>query len=88
MASSQKDVHGKLNYERMYSVEEKAILQALLRHYVDAWRLRHPEVDNAFTVWDEKTSARVFNEACSCCFQLNCDQCTHTLMSVVHGGII
>lgn len=26
------------------------------------WRLRHPDVGNCFTVWDEKTSARAFNE--------------------------
>jgi hypothetical protein len=62
VASSQKDVHRKLDYGRMYSPDEKAILHSLLSNYHDVWRLRHPDVDTAFTVWDEKTSARVFNE--------------------------
>ena len=62
IAASQADVHKKLNYERMYSKAEKEALQALLRDYTDVWRQLHPEVDNIFTVWDEKTSARVFNE--------------------------
>ena len=62
VAASQADVHKKLNYERMYSKAEKEALQALLRDYTDVWRQLHPEVDNIFTVWDEKTSARVFNE--------------------------
>lgn len=62
VAASQADVHKKLNYERMYSSAEKEALLALLRDYTDVWRQMHPDVDNTFTVWDEKTSARVFNE--------------------------
>ena len=44
------------------SPEEKALLGALLRDYRDTWRASHPDESTAFTVWDEKTSARVFNE--------------------------
>ncbi len=62
VAASQADVHRKLNYERMYSRAEKEALQALLRDYTDVWRQLHPDVEDIFTVWDEKTSARVFNE--------------------------
>lgn len=62
VAASQADVHSKLTYERMYTKAEKEALQALLSDYTDIWRRLHPDVNNVFTVWDEKTSARVFNE--------------------------
>ncbi|KAK9846503.1 hypothetical protein WJX81_005404 [Elliptochloris bilobata] len=62
VAASQRDVHAKLSWEDMYGAEEKAGLAALLRALPDVWRLRHPDVSNAFTVWDEKTSARMVNE--------------------------
>ena len=62
VAASQKDVHSKLKYDWMYSAKEKALLQSLLNDYTDAWRLKHPEEQATFTVWDEKTSARAFNE--------------------------
>ncbi|CAL8460704.1 g235 [Coccomyxa elongata] len=62
VAASQKDVHSKLKYDWMYSAEEKALLQSLLNDYTDAWRLQHPQEQSVFTVWDEKTSARAFNE--------------------------
>ena len=62
VAASQADVHKKYVYDRMYSSAEKEALQALLNDYTDIWRQLHPDVDNVFTVWDEKTSARVFNE--------------------------
>ncbi len=31
--------------------------------YPDVWRRLHPEQTGVYTVWDEKTSARIFNEA-------------------------
>eukprot|EP00884_Botryococcus_braunii_P000520 jgi/Botrbrau1/10469/Bobra.0133s0075.1 len=62
IAASQMDVHHKYDYSAMYSPEEKALLQDLLRDYHDTWRELHPDVSTTFTVWDEKTSARVFNE--------------------------
>lgn len=64
MAASQKDVHSKLKYDWMYSSKEKALLQSLLNDYTDVWRLKHPQEQSTFTVWDEKTSARAFNEVC------------------------
>ena len=30
--------------------------------YTDVWRRLHPEQEGVYTVWDEKTSARIFNE--------------------------
>ena len=62
VAASQADVHKKLVHDRMYSAPEKEALQALLSEYTDIWRQLHPDADTVFTVWDEKTSARVFNE--------------------------
>ncbi len=62
VAASQADVHKKYSYDRMYSAAEKEALQALLNDYTDIWRRLHPDADSVFTVWDEKTSARVFNE--------------------------
>ena len=62
VAATQADVHKKYCYERMYSTAEKEALQALLTDYTDIWRRLHPDVEGVFTVWDEKTSARVFNE--------------------------
>ena len=64
VAASQQDVHAKYSWEGMYGPEEKRLLAQLLRGFHDVWRLRHPGVADTFTVWDEKTSARVFNEAC------------------------
>lgn len=64
VAASQQDVHAKLSWDAMYGPEEKALMAQLLGSFRDVWRLRHPDVTDAFTVWDEKTSARVFNEAC------------------------
>jgi hypothetical protein len=63
VAASQQDVHAKYTWEAMYGPEEKRLMAQLLGSFRDVWRLRHPGVADAFTVWDEKTSARVFNEA-------------------------
>lgn len=62
IAASQKDVHERWDYSKMYSPEEKALLHGLLGDYHDTWRELHPDVATTFTVWDEKTSARAFNE--------------------------
>lgn len=92
IAASQKDVHSKLDYNRMYSQEEKALLHSLLHDYTDIWRLRHPDETSTFTVWDEKTSARAFNEVCSiftpqACSTAQLDGCcrpeTHTIPFVI-----
>ena len=49
VAASQRDVHGKLCWADMYGAEEKAEMAALLSALPDVWRLRHPDVCNAFT---------------------------------------
>ena len=65
IAASQQDVHGKLDWETMYSAHEKDLFDSLLADFTDVWRLQHPGTTNSFTVWDEKTNARAFNEVCT-----------------------
>ncbi|KAK9819914.1 hypothetical protein WJX72_003899 [[Myrmecia] bisecta] len=62
VAASQRDVHPKFSYEALYSEEENQAMHALLGEYTDVWRHRHPQDTSTYTVWDEKTSARAFNE--------------------------
>ena len=62
IAASQADVHDKLDREQMYSQDEKALFASLLAELTDVWRKLHPDTTKAYTVWDEKTSARAFNE--------------------------
>ncbi|KAL3131300.1 minichromosome maintenance- protein [Trebouxia sp. C0009 RCD-2024] len=64
MAASQQDVHAKLDRQAMYSAQEKELFAAILADFTDIWRLQHPITTNSFTVWDEKTNARAFNEVC------------------------
>ena len=46
----------------MYTADEQAALRGLLTSFQDVWRKLHPDERTAFTVWDEKTSARAFND--------------------------
>ena len=62
IAASQQDVHDKLDREAMYSTHEKELFDSLLAEFADVWRHLHPDAGNVFTVWDEKTNARAFNE--------------------------
>lgn len=62
IAASQQDVHEKLDREAMYSAQEKKLFDSLLADFTDVWRQQHPDTANSFTVWDEKTNARAFNE--------------------------
>lgn len=58
-----RDIHPTLGpYEDLYSREEQAALQALTDSYTDVWRHLHPEESSTYTVWNEKTSARAFNQ--------------------------
>ena len=66
IAASAKDVHPKFSYEAIYTPEERGALQALTADLTDVWRLRHPEEASTFTVWEERTSARAFNEVRFC----------------------
>ena len=34
----------------------------LAQDYTDVWRMQHPHMENAFTVWDERTNARFSNK--------------------------
>lgn len=50
-----------MNYDEMYSAEERGAMLALLGPYTDVWRRLHPGVADVYTVWDEYTGARAFN---------------------------
>ena len=65
IAATQKDVHDKLDREAMYPKLEKELFDSILTMFTDIWRKLHPTTVKAFTVWDEKTSARAFNEVAS-----------------------
>ena len=62
IAAGPDDVCPKFSHEAMYHEDEKAALAGLLRDFVDVWRRLHPQETAVYTVWDEKTSARAFNE--------------------------
>ena len=72
IAATQQDVHDKLDREAMYPKPEKELFGSILAEFTDVWRKLHPDSVDTFTVWDEKTSARAFNEVtvrpstCSC----------------------
>lgn len=80
IAASQADVHDKLDREQMYSQDEKALFASLLDELTDIWRKLHPNTSKAYTVWDEKTSARAFNEVTRHSFILHCP--IHTVQGV------
>lgn len=62
IAASQKDVYDKLDREAMYPNNVKDLFASILANFKDVWRELHPDTIDAYTVWDEKTSARAFNE--------------------------
>jgi hypothetical protein len=62
LAATAADVHPKIGVDRKYTVEERDFMQQLLADYRDAWRHCHPGAEGVYTCWDEKTSARAFNE--------------------------
>ncbi len=62
VAPSQRDLHASIGrWEDKYSAEERGALAEMLAAYPDLWRRGHPDADDKFTVWDERTSARPFN---------------------------
>lgn len=79
VALTSKDVHPTFNVEKLYSQEERQLVQSFLQrkpstntapqisstdnhHFIDVWRHFHPEEDSIFTVFNERTSARAFNQ--------------------------
>ena len=66
IAATQQDVHDKLDREAMYPKHEKDLFDSILTEFTDVWRKLHLDSVNTFTVWDEKTSARAFNEVAIC----------------------
>ncbi|KAK9857620.1 hypothetical protein WJX84_007343 [Apatococcus fuscideae] len=62
IAAGPNDVHPTFDYERIYTADERGALHALMGDLSDVWRLQHPEEASVFTVWEERTSARAFNE--------------------------
>ena len=72
IAATQQDVHDKLDREAMYPKPEKELFDSILAEFTDVWRKLHPDSVNTFTVWDEKTSARAFNEVTVCPSTYSC----------------
>lgn len=70
IAASEQDVHPRIGFDGLYSQEERAAFDAFISYendngssaYVDVWRHFHPGVTDVFTVWEERTSARAFNQ--------------------------
>ncbi|KAF8065610.1 Lrrc47 [Scenedesmus sp. PABB004] len=63
VAAERRDVHAAIAWEGLYDPREPAALASLLAAggLADAWRERHPDAADVFSVWDEKKSARAFN---------------------------
>ena len=66
VSADPRDVHPRIGLEKAYSAEERELFLSFLREetgiFIDMWRQLHPDGEGVYTVWDEKTSARAFNE--------------------------
>jgi exodeoxyribonuclease III len=62
VAADPRDAHPRIPLEEAYTSEERGWLAAAAARYVDVWRRLHPDATGVYTVWNEKTSARAFNE--------------------------
>lgn len=63
LAAAQVDIHSCYgSIEEFYSPEERAVMAQLTTEYCDVWRKLHPDKKDVFTCWDQKTSARPFNQ--------------------------
>jgi exodeoxyribonuclease-3 len=75
LAADARDVHPRIGLEKHFTEEERAWLKGMLTDsggYTDIWRKLHngtnetqqpaSSVTTAYTCWDEKISARAFNE--------------------------
>lgn len=66
VATKPEDVHPRIGLEKTYSLEERELFDSFIQGpdapLVDVWRHLHPQQRDTYTVFDEKTSARSFNE--------------------------
>ena len=66
VCSDERDVHPNISLRETYSKEEQDAFNALLFNsrlrMLDTWRHLHPDKKEVYTVWNEKTSARAFNQ--------------------------
>lgn len=85
IAAGQQDVHDKLDREQMYPTAEKELFASLLTELTDVWRKLHPDTVNAFTVWDERTNARAFNEVIQ--FPVHMHMCACSLKEADEGDL-
>ncbi|GAQ78726.1 putative endonuclease/exonuclease/phosphatase family protein [Klebsormidium nitens] len=67
------DIHSCFGLHKVYAPEELAWTDSFLSEYVDAWRHLHPDVSDGFTCWNQKKSARLFNEGARIDFTV-CDK--------------
>lgn len=65
IAAERRDVHEAINWDRLYHPSELQALQAITGQQgcncTDTWRHLHPDTQDAYTVWQERTSSRAFN---------------------------
>ncbi|GAB4818347.1 hypothetical protein N2152v2_005393 [Parachlorella kessleri] len=61
VAAAPQDVHPTMNYDELYTLEERGAMLAFFKGYTDVWRRLHPDTTDVYSVWDEYTSARAFN---------------------------
>jgi exodeoxyribonuclease-3 len=56
------DVHSRWKIAEIYTVEEREWIDGFLNKYVDLYRHFHPNETDVFSVWNQKTEARIHNE--------------------------
>lgn len=56
------DVHARWKAEECYSLEEREWIDGFLSKYVDLYRHFHPDEKDVYSVWNQKTEARIHNE--------------------------
>lgn len=56
------DVHPRWKVEECYSLEEREWIDGFLSKYVDLYRHFHPDEKDVYSVWNQKTEARIHNE--------------------------